>query len=372
MKKVILIFIVLAILASLLWFFISTGNQTQKVTVVMLNLDSDINYLDKVINEIAQIAFESSDNISLTIISKPGYQKDVVIESPPDFVEESVYLKQTKDTLKLLLKDKVLLDEKDVNIQFEALINALNNTKADNYHSLFLVGLFPNCYNKQLTNDVIKTIKGKFNANVSSNHKITWMIKSNEKEPEQLILKTLIDLKLSIDNKEVSVNQRICSENAKKDIFGIFFNKLNQEQYIEFSNFLINKFGNNNSLVIWNDGPSNNKVVEFSSNDSTNSNTFNILNKLEKGRWTSIGFLLKQATNSFSQLNDTLEKKLLLIGNLPMESKGNQLDTETWKQLQSIKKMSIVFFRPNNFKYNETDKAFIEGLKYYKINYTEN
>ena len=140
---------------------------------------------------------------------------------------------------------------------------------------------------------------------------------------------------------------------------------------MDFIKKMHSQFGDNLKLTIWNDGALNNKVIYLSNNDILNKENLEIFNQLEVGQWTSIGFLLKQSANFFAQLDDSLSKNLVIIGNFPQESKGNQLDPKTWDLIKKIQNLTIYFYRSNFLKLNSTDKEFLFGLNYHKISYNE-
>ncbi len=186
-------------------------------------------------------------------------------------------------------------------------------------------------------------------------------------------LEVLKSLSFATDERIVFDKPRICSDTASTRVFCMFFDKANGEKGPEFMQFLKNSYGGSLALTIWNDGKNNNASIPVNFADTTSvTQATKLLSSLDKGQWTSIGFLLKQAVNHLKQLPEGDEKRLVVYGNVPDEGKGSQLDPNTWKNLVGVKNLKIYKFLPKGSRKRENDKNFIFGLKYYKLNYIEN
>lgn len=374
-KVIILITIVVAIFVGI--YFLIPSSTPTKVNVVITIFDNqNLNkYSNQVIEKtIEELMINNPTEIDLSLLTASNNSKHrITIKMKPGDAELN-WKNEVKKTFEKLLKDSIIttITSESINDLFIQTLQMIKDNGKDEGNYYILTGSFPECYNKTssliLKNKIIELTKG-----IQTKSKIIWSV-LDTRENEEEILKSLISSNLSsiIDRRIIFDKSRECTEKISQQVFGIFFDKLDNENSKEFINYLKNIFGENIILTIWNDGAQNNKTLNLSKKDSLNLDAIKALSALEKGRWTSIGYLLKQASNNFAQLHDSLTKNLFIIGNLPLESKGNQLDAETWKLLQSIKKLSITIYHSSNFKENETDKTFIEGLKYYKINFRKN
>jgi hypothetical protein len=242
--------------------------------------------------------------------------------------------------------------------------------KSKNSEYFFIItGSFPECYDKEsaisLKNNILETSKG-----LNTTNKIIWNV-LDTRENEEEILKTMQTANFCpiLDRRIIFEKSRVCLDSSLTNLYCIFFDKLTSDQVNEFWNFIKNNYGKNINLTIWNDGPLNNKTIRTFGKDTLINEEIQLLENLTKGTWTSIGYLFKQASNNLMQINDSIPKNLIIFGNLPSEDKGSQLDPQTWKRLNNIKNLSITLYKPKGVKDNKTDKAIIEGFKYYKINY---
>lgn len=374
-KLVILLAFIITIIVGII--YIIPESTPSKINVVITILDNQ--NLNTYSNQVIEKSIEEimKDNpieidISLLTTSKNNKHKVTIKMKPGD--AELNWKNEVKKTFEKLLKDSTINNttNQSINDLFMQTLEMIKDNSKEEGNYVIITGSFPECYSKnsslELKNKIIEVTKG-----IQTKSKMIWSV-LDTRENEVEILKSMISSNLCsiIDRRIIFDKSRECTEKTSQQVFCIFFDKLDNDKGKEFTNFLKNNFGENNILTIWNDGPQNNKKFNLSQKDSSNLDLLKILNELEKGKWTSIGYLLKQASNNFIQMPDSITKNLIISGNLPLESKGNQLDSETWKILKSIKNLNIILYHSSNVKDNETDKEFIYGLKYYKINFKKN
>lgn len=371
-KIIILVSILLAILLGLFYLIPSKSPTKINVFVTILDNQNFEKHTNKVVEKVTEELMHNNPieiDLSILTVSNENKHKMTINMKPGE--SELNWKSEVKRTLEKLLKDTTItnISNQSTNDLFLQTLQLMkdNGESEENYY--ILTGAFPECYNdiysKTLMDNINNSLKG-----FQTKSKIIWSI-LDTRENEESILKslTLLNSFPLIDRRIIFEKSRECVENSSQQVFGVFFDKFNIVNSKDFSIYLENNFGDNVSLTIWNDGIYNNKVLNFSKQDTINKSNYNILTSLDKGRWSSIGYLLKQATNKFVQLPDSIDKTLFIIGNLPLESKGNQLDLETWKLLQNIKNLNVIIYHPSDFRENETDKVFVEGLKYYKIKF---
>lgn len=371
-KITILIAIVIIIFIGI--YFLIPSSTPTKINVVITILDNQNlnNYSNQVIEKtIEELMINNPTEIDLSLLTTSNILKHKINIKMKPGDSELNWKHDVKNTLEKLLKDSTMrsITNKSINDLFIQTLHMIKDNGKEEGNYFILTGSFPECYDEEssklLINNINETTKG-----IQTKSKIIWSV-LDTRENEEEILKTLIASNFSsiIDRRIIFNNSRECIERTSQQIYGIFFDRLDYENAKEFINYLKRNFGENIKLTLWNDGPQNNITLTFSKKDSLNLEAIKAFIELKEGRWTSVGYLIKQATNYLSQLQDTSTKNLIIIGNFPMESKGNQLDAETWKLLQSIQNLSITLYRSSNFKENKTDKTFIEGLRYYKINF---
>jgi hypothetical protein len=374
-KVIILVAIVIAIFVGIYLSISSSSSSSERNIVITIldnqGLDTYSNQvIDNTINEI-MINNPTEINISILTTSNNNKRKTTLRMKPNE--AEMQWENEIRTTLKKLLKGSVVTSPTNQSTN-DLVIQTIqrmkdNGNDAGNYY--ILTGSFPECYDNEssstLKNKIIELTKG-----FHTKSKIIWCVFDTRKN-EYEIFKTLQTSNICpfVDSRVIAEKSRECPEINAQNIYGIFFDKLKEDQAREFFNYLKNKFGENIKLTIWNDSPHNNEIINLYKKDSLN-DYIKLLGKLEKGKWTSIGYLLKQASNNFLQLNDSLTRNLMIIGNLPLEGTGNQLDRPTWQLLKDIKNLSITLYKPMGVKDNKTDKAFKDGFKYYKIDYKTN
>lgn len=374
-KIIILITVVVVIFVGI--YLLIPSSTPTKINVVITILDNQNlnNYLNQVIEKtIEELMINNPTEIDLSLLTATNIGKHKINMKMKPGDSELNWKNEIKKTFENLLKDSTStsITNKSINDLFIQTLYMIKDNGIVEGNYFILTGSFPECYDEESSRSLINNIN-EITKGIHTKSKIIWSV-LDTRENEEEILKTLIASNFSnvIDRRIIFNNSRECIEKTSKQIYGIFFDRLNYENAKEFINYLKRNFGENINLTLWNDSPKNNITLTFSKHDSINLDAVKEFIELKEGRWSSIGYLLKQATNYLSQLQDTSTKNLIIIGNFPKESKGNQLDPETWKLLQSIQNLSITLYRTSNFKENKTDKTFIEGLKYYNINFKKN
>ena len=262
MKKIfisIVLILVIGVLSYLVYIYIFKPKEKTSICFVVFQNQIDESYIDKILTDLKDILKEENDDLSITVNSKPGKVQNFNISTTGLF-ETSSFFSILKDSLsKITIRDSSL-SINDANIQIESMVNQLKNYELGTYKKVFLIGSFPNCYSYIDVVNSVELINNKLDSTIRNNNStVYWMLKSNEKEPEQEILKALTNLKQNIQNKEVSENQRVCTEKTKKNIYVIFFKKMSESEIKNFVNLLHEEYTNDIRLTIWNSGLLNNK-----------------------------------------------------------------------------------------------------------------
>ncbi|HOV92194.1 MAG TPA: hypothetical protein PLC04_03835 [Candidatus Kapabacteria bacterium] len=371
-KLVILIIVIIGVFVCI--YFLFPPTQTSKLSVVVTILDNQ--HLNDYLNQISDKTIEE-------IIANKPLEIDMTLLSASNTPKNKIHLKmkpneseiQWENTIKnafvKLLKDTIItsLTNQSANDLIAQTIKMIKDKSKNSEYFFIITGSFPECYDKEsaisLKNNILETSKG-----LNTTNKIIWNV-LDTRENEEEILKTMQTANFCpiLDRRIIFEKSRVCLDSSLTNLYCIFFDKLTSDQVNEFWNFIKNNYGKNINLTIWNVGPLNNKTIRTFGKDTLINEEIQLLENLTKGTWTSIGYLFKQASNNLMQINDSIPKNLIIFGNLPSEDKGSQLDPQTWKRLNNIKNLSITLYKPKGVKDNKTDKAIIEGFKYYKINY---
>ncbi len=371
-KLAILIIVIIGVFVCI--YFLFPPTQTSKLSVVVTILDNQ--HLNDYLNQISDKTIEE-------IIANKPLEIDMTLLSASNTPKNKIHLKmkpneseiQWENTIKnafvKLLKDTIItsLTNQSANDLIAQTIKMIKDKSKNSEYFFIITGSFPECYDKEsaisLKNNILETSKG-----LNTTNKIIWNV-LDTRENEEEILKTMQTANFCpiLDRRIIFEKSRVCLDSSLTNLYCIFFDKLTSDQVNEFWNFIKNNYGKNINLTIWNDGPLNNKTIRTFGKDTLINEEIQLLENLTKGTWTSIGYLFKQASNNLMQINDSIPKNLIIFGNLPSEDKGSQLDPQTWKRLNNIKNLSITLYKPKGVKDNKTDKAIIEGFKYYKINY---
>ncbi len=255
------------------------------------------------------------------------------------------------------------------NSLIEQYINTLSNTK-DKNESIKIVwlGTFPVGYSD---NDVQKlNINTKLKKSEYKNIEFNWTLRTCDEEPEYKLIKTFESKGIRVLNNTIVTPKRPDSiEKPLKPIYAIMLNKLDIQQSKELEMYLRMNYGQNLKLTLWNDGIKNNSIVQFTDSKPSNDSTLSIFSQLDRAKWTSFGYLIKQAVNNLQQSKLFQKTPLLLVGNMPAEGRGTQLNKDTWDLLKTMKNIELVLYMPSGSKMNELDKLLRFGLDNLKINY---
>jgi len=378
-KKITLLIVIFLIFIIGIYFILPTPFPN-KVTVVLTILDNQ--YLNTYCEQVVEKTLdEFTKNIPLEVefkvLSTSSLNKrNAIIKIKPG-ESEIVWNNRIRNIFNELLKDSVYtnITNQSINDLIMQTVHLISEIDNKNKNYIIFTGSFPDCYDKISTELLKSQITQKVkDININSQNKSTiiWSVLDTRANEEDILV-TIKNTRLAnvIDRRIIFEKSRDCIEEKRNNIYGIFFDKLSLEKAMDFIKKMHSQFGDNLKLTIWNDGALNNKVIYLSNNDILNKENLEIFNQLEVGQWTSIGFLLKQSANFFAQLDDSLSKNLVIIGNFPQESKGNQLDPKTWDLIKKIQNLTIYFYRSNFLKLNSTDKEFLFGLNYHKISYNE-
>lgn len=326
---------------------------------------------NQIIDKISQVFIDKGNPSEVTLFlyssSKTAKTKIELNRKPAD--NDKKWEFDVKNAVKSILKDSSIINltNQNTNEQILQFLKLISSNIEDKCKIYFLTGSFPDCYDDISANALIGNMP-KAISEQSIKSEFYWCVLDVRKN-EELVFKELEKRKELnvIDRRIIFSKSRECFERSIQKVYGMFFNNLSEEQSKEFINYIQNKWGKNLELTIWNDGVLNNSKVILSDNEKNSTEIKKTLSAIEKGKWHSINYLIKQSINILTQQPDTLNKMLIIVGNLPSESKGNQLILENWKQLKAIKNIEVEFYLPYGTKMNKIDNAFIEGLEDYKI-----
>lgn len=319
-------------------------------------------------NKIIKIYLHSPKSIS---------GQEVVLNAPDGISQKDAYRKKFESTVDSMLKS---LKNQSVSIEktnaiFEQFANNMNlEENLSNSKYYIFIGTMPSkdvdCYDKGNAKSL--NIKEKIKVKKTDKVNIIWALKTSDKDPEQAIYNEISKLGFKCTYTPIITPTRVpCNLPPNNNLYSIFFDKLDETKAKDFLTYLTNTYGDNLRLTIWNDGVKNNTVVNINKSNLGSDSILKVFGILDKGKWTSIGYLVKQAVNNLSQIKSTENKNLLIVGNFPVESKGSQLDKDTWKLLKSIEKLNLILCKKNSSRENETDKAVKYGFEYFKIKYNE-
>jgi hypothetical protein len=368
MKRIIIIILGLAIafvVGYYLYCLFFCSTQKNSVKIVFFNYQNDQNYFNKLVDGITSLLDSNSDDIKVDLYMKTGKVISVNILKP-DFSSVSVINQIVKDTLTKYLNSNITISNEEANTQIESVLQSIRGTKENELQNIILVGSFPNCYNIDDFNKIKSLFDNKYSNNQIENNRVIWMMKSNNNEPEQTVLSELQKKGINIENQQVSVVKRVCPI-IKSNIYSIFFNPLDNDNIKRFESFLKSNYKEDIALTAWNDGKQNIYTFECGLSDKIKEADKEIINKFPKATWTSIGFLLKQASNKFSSMPDSAKKELIIVAPLPLENKGQQMEPTLWTSLSKIKNLTVYYLLPNGCKLNDVDRRIKFGLNNFKI-----
>ena len=337
----------------------------------------DNNVDNKTINDIATSIYNDA-------VSKNPAVEDLILNVKSNNIQSKFGLTlpgfaSDKDRIKLIddsldsninsIHNKIVSNPNEsANNQIEELARVLSNIK--DYTTVFIAGKFPNCYDKENSEKALNILKKNLTIKDSSLIEINWMLQSNSEEPESILLDYLKNSGITFNNNQITVAKRVCTSSSR-NVFSVFFNPLDSSDVISFEKFLSTNFGKNVNLKIWNDSKINDRIISSNQNAQFQASDRKILNELSKGQWTSIGYLIKQATNEFAAMHDSVKKDLIIVAPLPLENKGKEIDPNVWKTLSTIKNLNVYYIYPGKVNLSLVDKAFKGGFKKNNINISE-
>ncbi len=342
-------------------------------TIIAFENELNKDQLKSLVDQIKEINKNSTEEIKFKLILKSGSEiKFSHIQSGEFDFEEKFYNPQLLDTLNVLFKSnrsKVLTND-DANTQIQSMIQAYNDRdESDDIDNIILIGNFPKCYSQQDLSQALKSL-----SNIKANNPkktIIWNLNSNTNEPEQKIL-AYLKSKVNLIDKQISVNKRICPNTDKKIVYAILFDKFDRGKSQELINYLGSSIPGQILFKIWNNPQNANLAFEINNKSNLPEAFLKSFETLNKIQWGQLGSSLNQFVSNISIMPDTSIKFVVIIGNLPKEGIGSQIDKTFWDKLKSINKLKVLFYIPSGLQMNETDKAFLDGLKIFKINYVIN
>lgn len=364
MKKIIIILIGLLLVSGLsyiIYNMIDTGNEKTNITIITFSKDLDNDYWDIIKNANKDFIEKTNKPLDFNLITHTGKKFSFRIEEPEIMSKKKEKIEILIDSLMYYLSRDTANSVLHPNIKIETVLNLIKSSKNDLYNHIYLVGAFTDCYSIKDAEESVQSISlDSFGMNLEY-CQIINLLKTNNKEPEILVLNEFIRKGVKIVSIPQQSEIRVCKKNNLKDVHTIFFKKLNEENTTKFLAYLQKEYSKDIRLIVWNSGLLNNKVIELVP-DSLDS-IVKQLSALEDGSWTSIGFLINQANVALRQLPDSVEKDLVIIGSLPSESKGNQVDPSLWISMSKINNLDVFFGLPYNIKETLSDKGIINGVK---------
>lgn len=279
------------------------------------------------------------------------------------------YFNKKVDSLSKAAGKYAKVNSSSANSLVEQCLNTLSNAKdKDEAIKIVWLGTFPIGYSD---NDVQKlNINTKLKKSEYNNIELNWTLRTCDAEPEYKLIKSFESKGIRVmNNTQVTPKRPDGIEKSLKPIYAIMLNKLDIQQSKELEMYLRMNYGQNLKLTLWNDGIKNNSIVQFTDSKPSNDSTLSIFSQLDRAKWTSFGYLIKQAVNNLQQSKLTYKTPLLLVGNMPAEGRGTQLSRDTWDLLKTMKNIELVLYMPSGSKINELDKLLRLGLTNLKINY---
>ena len=234
----------------------------------------------------------------------------------------------------------------------------------------FITGSFPVCYNDKAAQALKKKLSI-VKTNSDQKNIIIWSVLDTRLH-EESILNLFTHNKLAnkiIDNRIIFPESRVCIDKISIQVYTAFFDSLNDEQATEFLKYLKLTYGNSIKLKIWNDSELNNRIINLNLKDSISKNDIEILKQIKKCNWPSIGFMFLQSVNEFKQLPKSSEKNYIIVGNMPREDRGSQLDSSVWDYWKNDSLTLITLYIPKGKITNQIDRDIKRGFASYGIKY---
>ncbi len=374
LKLILLIGGVIAIIGVIIFITQSSNPANINVTFTILDNQNVNDYSNDIINNTVDELFNSDlTEINVKVITASNNTKQLLIKKKP-WDSDVNWKTEIRIAFEKLLQDSCItqITDKSANDLILQTLKLLKDKSKKDRNYYIISGSFPLCYNDQSSNELIRELSS-LNKGIKTNSKVIWCI-MDTRITEEKILKSLSSSKLFsvIDRRIIFPQTRVCPDNNKQNIYGIFFNPLNKDQANEFLKYLRLNYGDNN-LTIYNNDLKYGTTLNFSKPEDNSNQNMDLLATLKSGGWESIGILLNQTINEISKLNDsTSSKTIMIVGNLPsVEGNAQVFKPDDWKRLKNIKNLSFIIYKPKSYKLNNTDKAFTIGLKYYEINFRE-
>ena len=375
MKKVVLLGVIALVISAVAYFaiikpIIDAGESIAIIHLYIFGNEQQWNNHEK--NAVLANFDNELDEHKIIIHSANNTGGDELIISKPKGISDAKKYKtifnKVIDSLSKAAGKYAKVNSSSANSLIEQCINTISNAKdKDETIKIVWLGTFPIGYSD---NDVQKlNINTKLKKSEYKNIELNWALRTCDAEPEYKLIKTFESKGIRVLNNSQVTPKRIDIIKPLKPIYAIMLNKLDIQQSKELEMYMRMNYGQNLKLTLWNDGIKNNSIVQFTDSKSSNDSTLSIFSQLDRAKWTSFGYLIKQAVNNLQQSKLTQKTPLLLVGNMPAEGRGTQLSRDTWDLLKNMKNIELVLYMPSGSKMNELDKLLRLGLTNLKINY---
>lgn len=336
--------------------------------IILLDNNMENKAIEDISSSIYNDALLKNAAVDQIILNFNSKQKEVELNA---FAAPSDHIKSIDRTLKLIINETKNIKSSNLNEsannQIEDLARVLSNINTET--SVVIAGKFPFCYDKENMNKALSNFKKNLKINDTSLIEINWMVQSNSEEPENIFYNYLKNSGIKFLDNQITVARRVCPSSSRK-VYSIFFNPIDSSDVQNFENLLSTNFGKDLKLKIWNDSKINDSIISIN-NGIIKPNDRMLLLGLNKGQWTSIGYLIKQATNEFEAMHDTVIKDLIIVAPLPLENRGSVINPEVWTTLSKLKNLNVYFVSSNKSIQNPIDKAIKNGVKKSATKFTE-
>ncbi len=336
--------------------------------VILLDNNIENKAIDDLSSSIYNDAILKDPAVGQIILNFNSKVKDIDL---PAFAATSNHIQIISDSLKKLIAEAKNINSTNLNEtannHIEDLARVLSNITETT--SVVIAGKFPICYDKENMNKALSNFKKNLSIKNKDLIEINWMVQSNSEEPENIFYNYLKNSGIKFLDNQITVAKRVCPSSSRK-VYSIFFNPIDSSDVQNFEKLLTSNYGKDLKLKIWNDSKVNDSII------STNNGLFKpgdrkLLSELSKGQWTSIGFLIKQATTEFEAMHDTVSKDLMIVAPMPLENRGSVINPEVWTTLSKLKNLNVYFVSSNKSRQNPIDKAIKNGIKKSATKFTE-
>ncbi len=373
MKKIIIIITGLLILSTII-YIISTsiieGNTKNGIYIVMLNNNGVDNYTKKLGNHIYEISSFSNDGQKVQVNYSSNKLIDTSFNSPPEASDEIKYKNYINSQLSNLIDVKNNVNNAESNMLIESFINLINNHNGEENINAIIIGNFPDCYSKKDAEFLKNLILNKINKSKINLVTIFWYVKTNQSEPEQIILKSLKQIGLKVIESEITVQNRVCNEilaikptkgylNIDLAIFSTLDSnrKKNFKSRVEKMIFDYQKV----KLTFYNSQTA--LTEEYTSKDYINlpKRIDDFINSSKKCEWDKTKYILQTILENNSNVKDTTAT--FLIGDATYKE---ELIYRYDKIKPSKKYRMFIDLNPKEFESSITD-SFIGKIEYESI-----